>query len=280
MSISTDTTRSSQIITNIPNLNPSLRQYHNFIHDKDDIDKFASIFTINAKHLALCMYLTMRRKYYPALSHGTTIVNRIAVSGGNDFIKRFHQSILRLETPVGTYTNGDQIIPDQAFALYVMVEPKDTVKALSRVLSRCMEAISDEEEMPNAYSLYREEIPKSDVKGQKYRQIDLDTKEIDKVQLVNELLTKLAVPIVICIETNGGFHIVCTNDGNKETGRKLHELKQGTSFQKSNVNGKMVTDHWFSITNHPTIIVPGTYQGGFSTRIISLFDWLIEKKSP
>ena len=248
--------------------------FHTFIYNLNDIKQFGSIFNLNQKHLALCLYLTVRRKYYPTLSRGAIIVNRITVTGGDDFEKRLYQNILRLETPIGSYTDGDIIVPNEALALYVNIEPKDTVKALTRTLSRCMEAISDREEIPDAYALYREEISKSEVKGIKYRQIDLDTKDINKVKQVDELITTLEIPILICIETRGGFHIVYKDDITKETKRLLHEFKQNTSFCKLNVEGKMVTDHWFSITSSPRVIMPGTYQGGFPTRIITLNQWL------
>ena len=78
-----------------------LRSWHNFVHNPEDIKLFASIFQVEQRHLALCLYLTMRRKYYPSLSHGITIVNRIAVTGGPDFVKKLYQSVLKLETPVG-----------------------------------------------------------------------------------------------------------------------------------------------------------------------------------
>lgn len=274
--VPTNNSSDQKIITSSPTeLLRSNSVWHKFIHNPEDIKRFGSVFEVSKKHLALCLYLTMRRKYYPSLSHGTTIVNRIAITGGNDFIKRLYQNILKLETPIGTYTDGDLIVPDEAFALYVMVDPKDTFRALAKVLDRCIEAITAGEEIPNAHSLYREEIPKSHALNvTKYKQIDLDTKDIDKVRTVDSLLTSLNIPIVISIETRGGFHLVYTNNTDKDSGRKLHEFKQTTSFQKKNVEGKMVTDHWFSVTNGPTVILPGTYQGGFPTRIISLKDWL------
>lgn len=78
----------------------------------------------------------MRRKYYPKLSQATTILNRIMITGGSNF----ETFILRLETPIGSYTDGDIIVPNEALALYVIIEPKDTIRAMSRVLSKCVES--------------------------------------------------------------------------------------------------------------------------------------------
>ena len=330
------------------------KSYHTIIHNPNDIQRFAEIFAPHKQHLALCAYLTMRRKYYPALKQGTSIINRITVGGcpnytlvqstngqqnpldsnlitertlpsnlfdggvgiasnsnynhhamcddgsriqkdsnynhhamrddgsssrtATNFPQRWYQNILRLETPIGSYLDGDLVVPDEALAVYVILEPKDTIKALSKTLTQCVDRFSEGENLPNAYALYREEIPKSNIAGSRYRQIDLDTKEIDKVTMVHALLIKLAIPIILCVETRGGFHIVYSDTIDKETTRALYEFKQGTMFKKANVEGKMVADYWFSITSHPTIILPGTYQGGFPARIISLDDWLNQGK--
>lgn len=256
--------------------------HHKLIHCPEDVRKFISLFRIEQKYLALCLNLTMRRKYFPIHSSGTTIINRIIMTGGDNFSDKLYQSILKLETPIGTYIDGDIIVPDEALALYALLEPKDTIKALSRVMSKCVEAMTDNEEMPNAYSLYRTEIGKCSIKHKKYRQIDLDTKDVDKVTIVNSMLIRLNVPIIICIETKGGFHIVYNDDNDdivakKNINRELYAFKQTTVFEKENIEGRMVKDFWFSITSDPNVIVPGVYQGGFPARIITLTDWLSQQ---
>lgn len=91
-----------------------LKEWHRIIHNQDDIKKFGDVFKVDKRHLALCVYLTMRRKYYPKLSQGTTIFNRVMITGGSNFETRLYQNILRLETPIGSYTDGDIIIPDES----------------------------------------------------------------------------------------------------------------------------------------------------------------------
>lgn len=81
----------------------------------------------------------------------------------------------------------------------------------------------------------------------------------------------------MCIETRGGFHIIYSGKVDKDVSRQLYEFKQKTSFKKKNVDGNMTTDYWFSITNQATVIMPGTYQGGFPARIITLTDWIKSK---
>jgi hypothetical protein len=108
----------------------------------------------------------------------------------------------------------------------------------------------------------------------KYKQIDLDTKDIDKVRSVRDLLSSLNIHVTMCIETRGGFHMLFPRNANKDTMKSLYEFKQKTSSKKPDINGKIVTDYWFSITNQPMVIMPGTYQGGFPAKIVDLNDWL------
>lgn len=240
------------------------KKWHTIIHNPDDIKRFGRIFGIDKRNLAMCLYLTLRRKYYPSASQGTIILNRVVVGGGHDFEDKLYRHILRLETPIGSYFDSGHEIPDGVLALYVIVDPKDTVKALSRSLSRCVEAFTnEEEEIPNGLNLFREELAKSNLTGYKYRQIDLDTKETERVELVNKLLKELKVEVLICIETRGGFHIVYRDIGDKIMNKTLHEFKQRSK-------------DWFSIINQPMVIMPGTYQGDFPARIISLDGWLNE----
>jgi hypothetical protein len=161
-------------------------------------------------------------------------------------------------------------------AFYVIIGAKDTVKALARSLTRCVEALTDGNEI-NGYSIYREEIPKCETTGgPTYRQIDLDTKDVDEVRMCNTLLQETNIKVIATIETRNGFHILVRNEGpgSKDAFRRMHEFKTQTQFQKKSVKGTPVTDHWFSLTNSPVVILPGTYQGGFPARLITLDAWL------
>ena len=251
------------------------KQWHSFIHNPADIRRFADIFGMKEKHLALCMFLAARRKYYPSLSRSLIICNRPIIPGGGDYSQRVYQYILRLESPIGSYTDNGNIIPNDAFALYVMLNPKDTIKSLAKTLVRCLDDDNNQNGRSNGFKLYKEEIAKCDAQGTvKYKQIDLDTKDIGKVLSVHDLLTKLSIPIIISIETRGGFHLVYSDNLPKNTSKLLYDFKQTTKFQAPNIDGKMVNDYWFSITNQSSVIMPGTYQGGFPARIITLDDWL------
>ena len=239
-------------------------QYHKFIHNAADIKQFANIFKISVNNLALCLYLILRRKYYPEGSAGTTILNRIIVSGDdNRFEDKFYRHILRLESPIGSYNDNGSDIPNGVLAIYAMVDPMDTIRALPKVLSRCLDAISNSENIPSGFNVYKEEISKSPSSTSvKFRQVDIDTKDINKISEINKLLSNLNVKI--CIETRAGFHIIYEDSGDKDINRALHEFK-------------MQSKGWFSITHSPLVILPGTYQADFPARIVSLSEWLATK---
>lgn len=250
------------------------RTWYEFVYDDEAIKQFANLFNLTNKNLAMCIYLMARRKYFPQLSEKSIIVNRGIVCGGERFVLDFHKTIVKMETRIGTYEDGDVPIPNNAFAIYAIINPKDTFKALSKTMLICAESISDGDEMPNAYKTFRVQLPKANIKGDKFRQIDLDTKNIDEIKSVSDLFNSLNFKPEITVETRGGFHIVYNTkiDNIKEIHRRFYEFKNNTL-----INNKRIKDYWFSITNETMSIVPGTFQGGFKTRVITIDDWLFEK---
>ena len=252
------------------------KSWHEFICNADDIKRFAEIFKVSEKHMAVCTYLTARRKYYPALSNACLIVNRGIVCGGDRFEKDFYKTILKLETPVGSYDDNDVPIPTEAFAIYVILNPKDTFKALATSMPKCAETISDGREIPNAYKVFRTELPNTVSRHNKYKQIDIDTKDYSNILDLDSFFESLQFTPLLTVETHGGFHIVydTASPNIKELHKRFYEFRQTTQFTKPSSDGKMVKDYWFSITKEAMVILPGTFQGGFQTRIISIRDWV------
>lgn len=135
-----------------------------------------------------------------------------------------------------------------------------------------MEKLIDGEPVHNPYKLFEINIARGDSDTSadgKFIQIDLDTKSSDKLDMTRKVLNESDARkhIVSVTETRGGFHIVYRKD--KTINHKmLYEFKQQTTFQKPAHDGRMVSDHWFSQTNQPLVIVPGTYQGGYKAKWI------------
>ena len=258
---------------------PDPYKYHEFMWNPSDVKEFAKLFNIKEKHLAMCIYLTARRKYYPELSDISLIVNRGIVCGGDYFENDFHRTILKLNTPIECYEDEGLPIPTEAFGIYVIINPKDTFKALAASMFRCVDHISKGEEMINAFKAFKVELPKTSLKTDKYKQIDIDTKEVGKISSVNDLFESLQFKPLLSVETRGGFHIVynCEAENIKQINKSFYEFKQNTLMIKSNPKHKPTKDYWFSVTKEPMIILPGTFQGGFKTRIITIENWLYEQ---
>ena len=246
---------------------------YKLIHDCEQIKRFDELFLPNENHLAINLSLVARKKYAPDLPDSVYILSRVIVGGDqnrNKAAAHLHRYILRLETPYGSYVDkNDQPISNDALALYAFIDPKDTVKALSATLNECVEKMSNGESVPNAFNLYKDQINKSKAPptAEQYRQIDLDTKDSKHIETVKELLVKTGVKVLMAVETRGGYHLVYKPDRSINN-KLLYEFKETTKFETLDRNGKPVKDHWFSITNSPMVIVPGTYQGGFKTLIV------------
>ena len=93
-------------------------------------------------------------------------------------------------------------------------------------------------------------------------------KEEDKVQQTKELLhaSNIIQFLKICVETRGGYHLIFAKD-KKIDNKLIHNFKITTKFTKQTIDGKDVSDYWFSISSEPNVIVPGTIQGGFKANI-------------
>lgn len=192
------------------------------------------------------------------------------------------RKILRLHVPVECYLDSNNNpISNQSLCMYALIQPKSQIKALSLTVKECMDKLSDNEPPTNVLNLFKKNIGKNigknicDALGDKYRQIDLDTKQHDQLaETIKTLKLSGVIPYIKTItETKGGYHIIYIK--NESIGYKwLYKLTVTSKFKKISHDGKEITDNWFSITNQPLVVVPGTFQGGFQTKIVDTDDFL------
>lgn len=253
----------------------STKVCRDLVHNENDLIAFAKAFEVRNEQHAITISLMKRRKYCPSLPEGNKMTRLEVISGGKDFVHRFVKKVKLLQTEADD-------VPDSAFVIYALIHPKDTLLAMSKVIGRCIADLSNPNSRIDPYFAYHNEILMCEACGKdvpKLIQIDLDTKEYHQVIQVEGFLRELKVPILMCIETKGGFHLVYVNKNASAFGRQLHEFKLTTAFKKPNVNGETVTDYWFSTSRWPNVVVPGTVQGGFKARIVDLDVWLAENKA-
>lgn len=249
-----------------------LNQNYKIIYDPEQVQTFLKLFSPKCSQDVLEFLLFARRKYCPSLSKGEIILSRTFIDNNDSTSElRSLRKLYRLHVPIGSFVHGpkEESIPQESLALYASLIHKCPIKAMTKTLTKCLDDIITGNNNYRCHKLFKAEISRSNSTSSiQYDVIDLDSKESDKVQSVIELIkeSNLTSFIKICIETKNGYHIAF--EKNKEINRKLlYEFKTKTIFYKENNKGQSVKDYWFSITNTPIVIVPGTLQGGFKTKI-------------
>ena len=250
------------------------------VADEKDIKKFAELFIPNEEHYITYFELVARQKYDPTLSKYKILLTRVMVPGvildnRQKAIEEFYRAVLRLETAIGSYS--DIPVPNQSLVVYGHLEYQDTLKVLSNVLNEYIQnrtgvGVGVGVTPPNMWEKYTKELEGSKAAKVKYRQIDLDTKDEEKIEQVKRLFNRVRMNeyLVMAIETRNGYHIIYEYQ-DKIDHRQLFEFTATTKFTKLNTNNEPITDYWFSLTRHPRVVIPGTYQGGFATRITDIF---------
>ena len=199
--------------------------------------------------------LTARKKYYPTISSSLEVVSRDIIR--NNDTNKIIRKLKKLSIVEGIYTDKDNnIISIEAFALYILPEPRSMLKAYTDFTENInkwnYENLKANDENKNL-ELYRKldiklfsSIHKSKSRSN-YFIIDVDKK--DEMLLLNILSNfKDLSDIRWVSETRGGFHVIANR--NEVTGKIIHEIiKRRTEFIE--FRKECMT---------PT---PGTLQGGF-----------------
>lgn len=206
--------------------------------------------------------LNARKKYYPPISSSMEVVSRDIIR--NNDTNKILRKLRRLSIVEGIYTDGNgNIIPVEAFSLYILPEPRSMLKAYNEFIKVVNEwsynnLVRDEKDL----ELYRKldlklfsSIHKSKSKSN-YFILDIDKKD-------EELLTKILnhmkqfnidnESIRWISKTHGGYHIIL--DRNEFTGRFIEYVQKSYTYQL----GKDVVE----LRKEMMTPTPGLLQGGF-----------------
>lgn len=190
-------------------------------------------------------YLTLiaRRKYCAALKLNDIVLKRV-VCHKDEILNKIRQ----LEVPYGAYvTKQGDIIPQEALALYINVNPRSMVVAAKNTAKALVELICDNKLTMNPKSVALTEIHKA--RGTKhFVDIDIDSPEIVIEDAVRGMLGVLNKEAVSVIKTRGGIHIIIetAKTTTKDWYRKLKEM------------------FVFDVTGDNMVPMPGGYQGGYT----------------
>jgi hypothetical protein len=216
----------------------------------------------------LLLQLCARRKYAPSLSKSEKIYDRSLVTlddGADVFVRVLH----KLECANEAYRESRTglLIPSEAWAVYMTINLSSTIDAyalLQQQMSERLIAASRGHPMgvSSPMELFLSAVHTTG--GGRFEKLDVDSKEADRVGSLKALFAEHAIKPAFVIESKNGYHVVVDNKRSygSKTGRKAL-----LAFLETNAAWIHVEDK----STHPSVIVPGTLQGGFPTRLID--DW-------
>jgi hypothetical protein len=162
--------------------------------------------------------------------------------------------IKQLECPIGSYTQYGNPIPQEALALYINPNPRNLEKATKNSLIKFAKLITTEYNGYNPYAEVLSEIQKAKSRTV-YVNSDFDIdKDIFYAECLPEIKKYFNPESYTLLETRGGYHLLI--EPTKITMNK-------NSWYKSvqDIKG-------FEKTDDGVMPVPGTYQGGFTPKLI------------
>lgn len=149
-------------------------------------------------------------------------------------------------------------VPQQALAAYMTINPRSQTKAAKWLLKRLADVVCDGEQNVNVYQESLTAIHKS-IGRKLFVDVDFDSVGMfTTVQQMKEFINADAVKI---LETRGGFHAIIRLDAIEEKYVKSW-YKNITSLEGADIAGDTL------------IPIPGTYQGGFVTKLFDMKDFL------
>ena len=210
----------------------------------------------------------------------------------------------RYESPIGSYTyyskesKQNEAIPNEAMCVYMTLESKSLVRAWLKqnesvsedllYLAQSRQGKEDErsqncvKRLNRLMSNYKSTIHSTNAIGghvRKFMDIDIDLKSGTILDLF------IAVSIQMIIETHNGFHVIVDKkqfdqESNKKVFHFLQQYnKSENMYQENDRNGKIVTKYWIIHNSKPIVPCPGTLQGGFPVRMITIEDFISKKKA-
>jgi hypothetical protein len=251
--------------------------HYNFVHDTSEIKHFYDLFYKDTfkDDIVYMIHLACRKKY----------LDEIKCEGQNKFLNRIvikddsYYKFLSLLYSYNSDKRSLENLPQESLVLYASLNPRSTFKALTEFNKKIAEWTYNtiiHKEMNTSIKNITSTI-KSCIQGSSYEsrfiQLDLDKKEQEYVDILENFLNDNLINVYCIIETRGGFHYILNS--NTLTGDQKKNIFNGTlknlKFDTLNRNGNCVTKNIIDIiSNNPMSPIPGTYQGGFPVKFVKL----------
>lgn len=207
--------------------------------------------------------LKVEETYFLALFYRTKYINKPENVTLKDFktntVKKtssskdkLFQKIKQLECPIGTYTigNSNSIVPQEALALYMYLNPRSYKKTYKDISHYITSMFFGDIPIVNPMHLSASKLQSNKSKSN-FVMFDLDRK--DNIEEVYKFVNKEGL---FLIETKGGYHIGLIMD-------KIHKEFKNTCVKN------ILQIEGIDKTGDFCTPVPGTYQGGFTPKLIT-----------
>lgn len=167
-----------------------------------------------------------------------------------------YDKIKQLEVEVGSYKSHGQIIPQEALALYITINPRSLIKATKNSLIKFAHLITKDYDGYNPHAEVMSEIQTA---GSRKIYMDLDFDDVSVNMLHSNIdYTKINEDCLTFVETRGGCHLLVKLDDIKPEFKKTW-YQHLTSLEGCDMRG---TDS--------LLPVPYCTQGGFIPKFVDL----------
>lgn len=202
------------------------------------------------------MLLCARKKYCENISSSEEILSRELIRDNE--IPKILRKLKKMGSITDIYTDkNNNIIPSRAMAIYILLDPRSTLKAYGEFNKSINEWITNGlrgEHNPELYRYMDLKLFSAIHKSRSrpiYFIIDIDRKEPIPIPLEIE-------PYIVWIsETHSGYHIIL--ERNNITGSYIHKI---------NMNKKEYP--YIEILKEPMTPIPGILQGNFLVKEVNL----------
>lgn len=169
--------------------------------------------------------------------------------------ERMIDKIRQLECPVGSYKQKDIVIPQEALALYVTINPRSFTKANTASVRKLLDLALQPYNGFHPYQEVMSEIQKAKSRSE-FVTFDFDVPKHEWVKIQPRIWDAVYHGAVSIVETRGGFHVIV------RTSLIPDSYKKDWYVKMRKVLAEFSEDH--DNAGDIMLPVPGTYQGGFT----------------
>ncbi len=199
----------------------------------------------------ICLFA--RNKYCKELTHIKTDKAQLKRIVTNK--ERMINKIRQLEVAYGQYTQKEMVVPQQALALYITVNPRNMLKATVNTMVKLAQSIRDQNTEMNPHQAALSEIQKA-----KSRNCYVDFDVDDKTKTSHEIKSIITesceyATLYKILETRGGYHILIDPNTIGATKKNSWYMNLNQELKPDQIGDLMIP-------------VPGCTQGGFVPKFI------------